>query len=97
MMNPSERESALRDMQHVLDHFYGAAAQIGVHPFIEFAGVMTAYVKSCRRAHEGGVDFTECNQHAGRALPMEGFEVAYLAEKLNCIFGGRITAQLSET
>ena len=53
---------------------------------------MTAYVKSCQRADEAGVDFTECNQHTGAELPMESFEVAYLAEKLDCIFGGRIRA-----
>lgn len=71
---------------------YSSAVQIGNHPFIEFAGVMTAYVKTCRRAHEEGIDFTECNRHSGRPLPMESFEVTYLKEKLDCIFDGRIAA-----
>lgn len=79
-------------MEQVVNGFYGAAVRIGNHPFIEFAGVMAAYVKSCRRAHDACVDFTECNRHAGSELPMESFEVTYLAEKLDCIFGGRITA-----
>ena len=56
------------------------------------ASVMTAYLKSCRRAHDQGIDFTECNRHAASALPMEAFEVDYLVEKFDCIFGGRITA-----
>jgi hypothetical protein len=90
-MTAQEREDALRRMDEAVDLFYGAAIQIGNHPFIEFAGVMTAYAKSCWRAHDAGIDFTECNQHAGRQLPMERFEVDYLAEKLHCIFGGRIT------
>lgn len=92
MMTHEEREVALVQMEQVVNGFYGAATRIGNHPFIEFAGVMTAYVKSCRRAHEQGVDFTECNRHAGRELPMESFEVNYLNEKLDCIFGGRIQA-----
>lgn len=92
-MDPAEREQALQAMATAIKSFYGAAVKVGNHPFIEFAGVMTAYQKSCERAHEEGIDFTECNQHAGRQLPMESYEVSYLAEKLNCIFGGRITAQ----
>lgn len=92
MMPPTERELALKRMDEAVSRFYGAAVQIGNHPFIEFAGVMTAYVKTCRRAHEAGIDFTECNRHAGRPLPMESFEVDYLNEKLDCIFDGRIVA-----
>ncbi len=92
MMTPDERELALKRMDETVNRFYGAAVQIGNHPFIEFAGIMTAYVKSCRRAHNVGVDFSNCNQHSGHELPMENFEVDYLAEKLDCIFGGRIKA-----
>lgn len=92
MMHPEERQVALTKMDAAIAQFYVAARNIGNHPFIEFAGVMTAYAKSCRRAHAQGVDFTECNVHAGTELPMESFEVAYLAEKLDCIFGGRIVA-----
>lgn len=92
MMTVEERQVALKQMDQLVGAFYDAAARIGNHPFLEFAGVMTAYVKSCERAHEAGIDFTECNRHAGSALPMESFEVTYLAEKLDCIFGGRIQA-----
>lgn len=92
MMGEQERVDALRRMQVAVGRFYGEAVRIGNHPFIEFAGLMTAYVNSCRLAHGQGVDFTECNVHAGRVLPMESFEIAYVAEKLDCIFGGRIAA-----
>jgi len=91
-MSATERERALQRMDEAIRRFYSEAVQIGNHPFIEFAGLMTAYSKSCRRAHEDGVDFSECNRHAGRELPMEQFEIAYLGEKLSCIFGSRITA-----
>jgi plasmid replication initiation protein len=92
MMNSSERKVALQRMDETIRRFYSAAVQIGNHPFIEFAGVMQAYLKTCQRAHEEGIDFTECNRHAGQPLPMEGFEITYLNEKLACIFDGRIIA-----
>ena len=95
MMTAAEREVALKGMEEAIATFYRNAVGVGNHPFIEFAGVMTAYVKSCRRAHEDGVDFTECNRHAGGELPMESFELTYLVEKLDCIFGGRITATIA--
>lgn len=91
-MNQTEREVTLRRMDETITRFYGSAVQIGTHPFIEFAGVMTAYLRSCERAHEAGIDFTECNAHTGQQLPVESFEVTYLNEKLNCIFGGRFAA-----
>lgn len=89
MMDSNEREVALRKMDETIQRFYSAAVNIGVHPFIEFAGVLTAYAKSCRRAHGAGIDFTECNRHGGRELPVEDFELSYLMEKLGCIFGER--------
>jgi hypothetical protein len=93
MMTPQERDGALVAMDQAITQFYRAAVRIGNHPFIEFAGVMTAYAKSCVRAHRAGIDFTECNRHAGTQLPMEAVEVEYLTEKLDCIFGGRILAR----
>jgi hypothetical protein len=97
MMDSLEREVALQKMRLAIRNFYQAAVDIGVHPFIEFAGVMTAYEKTCTRAHADGIDFTDCNRHTGQALPMAGFEVKYLAEKLDCIFDGRIVAVAEET
>lgn len=84
-----------RASEEAIRRFYGAAVHIGNHPFVEFAGVMQAYLKSCARAHEKGIDFSECNRHAGHQLPMESFELDYLAEKLDCIFGGRIVVERS--
>ncbi|MEO7326596.1 MAG: hypothetical protein ABIW82_17380 [Dokdonella sp.] len=79
-------------MEKAVGAFYAAAQHVGNHPFLEFAGVMASYVNSCRRAHAAGIDFTECSVHSGTPLPIESFEIGYLNEKLNCIFGGRIVA-----
>jgi len=93
MMTKDQREQALGQMRAAVQTFYYQAVQIGSHPFIEFAGVMTAYVKTCERAHAQGTDSTDCNRHCGPPLPMESFEIAYLAEKRDCIFDGRIVAR----
>lgn len=93
MLSPEEREIALKQMEATVDDFYRQAIGIHNHPFIEFAGTMQAYIKTCRRAHEAGIDFTECNRHSGNPLPMECFEIDYLNEKLNCIFDDRIVCK----
>lgn len=95
-MNTEERVAAIANMEATVAEFYRRAVGIGNHPFLEFAGVMTAYVNSCRRAHEQGIDFSQCNRHTGQALPMESFEIAYLTEKLDCIFDGRIVGTQTE-
>lgn len=88
MMNPEERERALRSMRAVSSLFYAQAVQIGNHPFIEFAGLMNEYIQCCEDAHRQGIDFTECNKHNGQVLPIKEFRAHYLNEKLECIFSG---------
>ena len=90
MMTGPERAKAIEKMDSAVGAFYVQAVSIGNHPFIEFAGVLKAYVNSCRRAHYAGIDFSECSAHSGSELPIESFDIDYLNEKLNCIFGGRI-------
>lgn len=96
MMDENEREAALQRMDRAISRFYSEAVQIGVHPFIEFAGVMAAYAKTCRRAHEAHIDFSECSRHSGRLLPVEDFELDYLNEKLECIFTGQVAMATQE-
>lgn len=88
MMNSDEREAALVQMQATSDAFYSAARSIGNHPFIEFAGLMNEYIKACREAHLQGIDFSDCNQHSGMALPLHSTMSKYINEKLACIFSG---------
>lgn len=88
MMTEAEREQALASMQQASDMFYRSAVGIGNHPFIEFAGLMNEYIGACRMAHAQGVDFSECNRHSGRSLPMHPVMADYINEKLECIFSG---------
>jgi len=85
--SPVERRELLAKMSAASDAFYGTAASIGVHAFIEFAGLMNEFIKICQQSEEKGVDFTMCNTHTGRPLIIEHWHAAYLAEKLDCIYG----------
>jgi hypothetical protein len=88
-MNEEERKIALKRMKDLSNFFYGSTTSIGVHPFIEFTGLINEYIKICERAHKNGIDFSSCNKHSGQQLPMEPHEVDYINEKLECIFTGR--------
>ena len=88
MMNKQEREKALNDMQVASNEFYARATHIGNHPFIEFTGLINEYIKTCRAAHNIGIDFSECSKHSGKELPMKSFQIDYVNEKLECIFTG---------
>lgn len=74
-------------MSKTSTQIYYMLIQCNVHPFIEFNGMMNKYIDICRNAAERGEDFTESNTHTGKALKMEHHDVAYLAEKFDCIFG----------
>jgi hypothetical protein len=93
MMNHQEREQALQLMTRTSEHFYASARLVGVHPFIEFTGLMNEYIKICRDAHAHGIDFTECNAHSGQKLPLRHQHLDYLNEKLECIYGGRVVIE----
>lgn len=97
MMDASEREQALRAMRASADAFYRSAVQIGVHPFIEFSGLMNEYLLACAQAHAQGIDFSECNRHSGQALPLHPVMSDYINEKLECIFSGAKVLDVSAT
>ena len=89
MLSVEEREVALKQMREASAAFYQAAQRIGVHPFIEFTGLMNEYIKACEQAHATGLDFSDCTAHSGLHLPLRPYEVDYINQKLECIFTGR--------
>ena len=91
-------QEAIDKMERVSSAFYYQAIHVGAHAFIEFNGLMNEYIKICRQALEKGIDFRQANTHNEIALPMETFQMAYLAEKLDCIYGPtlRSSKQLKE-
>lgn len=90
MMSHEEREVAIEKMQVLSNAFYAHAMRLGVHPFLEFTGLMNEYIKAARLAHEQGIDFTDCNVHTGQTLPLESHMLSYINEKLECIFTGQV-------
>lgn len=93
MMTPEERVAALKRMRTITSHYYNEAVHVGVHPFIEFAGLINEYVKVCEEAHAKGIDFSECHAHSGIELPMQPHHIDYVNEKLECIYTGRSVLQ----
>lgn len=69
------------------DLFFRAGMGDDAHAFLEFNGLMQKYVQLCRKAAERGIDFREANVHLGTPLPVATHDMAYLGEKLRCIFG----------
>lgn len=84
----AEREELLRQMRELTSLFYRHVTRIGVHPMIEFTGLMNEYIACCQDAHDRGIDFTQCNTHTGQVLPVASYRLAYINEKLDCIFTG---------
>jgi len=78
---PIERDRMIRKMKLASDEFYRHAVEIGFHQFIEFAGFMNEFIKSCEKMHTQGVDF------ATAALDVEPHNAAYVGEKMGCIYG----------
>lgn len=84
---PAERREMLKKMRAVASTFYGLAAASGCHALIEFTGLMNEFITVCSKAHERGEQFPFANTHSGTPLPFEPYNFAYLAEKLDCIYG----------
>jgi hypothetical protein len=76
-----ERERMLARMAEIAESFYRAACRVGFHQFIEFAGLLNEHIKICKRMHTEGVDFGTTE------LDPKVHEMAYIAEKIDCIFG----------
>lgn len=76
-----ERERMLARMTEIKDSFYVAAQRVGLHQFVEFAGLMNEYIKICETMHKNGIDFGTID------LQPKDYQMAYIGEKFDCIFG----------
>ena len=81
-----ELKDTLDSMRQVSHTFYQSAIAIGNHPFIEFTGLINEYIKLCEECFAMGIDFSQCNIHAGNNLPISNHSIDYIEEKLECIF-----------
>ena len=71
----------LAQMREASAIFYRLAQQTHVHQFLEVTGFLNELIKCYERMHKEGKDFgTEPAQ-------LKPYEMAYIAEKIDCIFG----------
>lgn len=89
-LTPEGRQEVLRRMRWASDNFYAMAVQAGCHAFIEFTGLMNEFIVLCTAAEKEGVDWVHANVHGDIHLPFKPHHVAYLSEKLECIYGKAI-------
>jgi hypothetical protein len=74
-------------MKRISTEFYNEARLIGVHPFVEFCGLMSAFIDMCEDSAQAGIDITVASGHFGKPLIAAPHKIEYIAEKFNCIFG----------
>lgn len=80
-----ELDECVRAMRRAASHFYSEAVRTGNHAFIEFTGLMSAYTDVCEAEAKKGMDFRFASKHTEQRMP--GHKVAYIREKLDCIYG----------
>lgn len=73
-------------MDAAVQRTYPLLVACGVHPLVEFNGLMHEYVVLCRALADKGVQFPFASVHGSVSVEAEDHSVAYLSEKLACIF-----------
>lgn len=87
---PDGRSEILQRMRAASGQFYKAAIATGCHAFIEFTGLVNEYINLCEQAERDGIDWVHANVHGATHLPFREHHIAYLSEKLECIYGVKL-------
>jgi len=88
-----DAKCTLAAMQKASNDFYRAAIATGCHAFIEFTGLMNEYIKVCQdMSSMDDHSWLTANTHTSTPLKMHSHQAAYLAEKLDCIYGPTLRA-----
>jgi hypothetical protein len=89
---PAGRKDILGRMRLLSNVFYAGATKTGCHAMIEFTGLMNEFIQACREAEEQGIDWLHANVHGESHLQFGQERIAYITEKLECIFGLKVSA-----
>ncbi len=102
-MSPEEKEECLRlcaALSSAVTDFYYVLFRLGTggrfHAFVEWCGVMQEHVKITTDLLNADVDAFNMNVHSGQTLPVPSYRLAYLAEKMECIFNGAVRVAVAE-
>jgi hypothetical protein len=90
---PRTAEESLAAMKVAAGNFYNNAQLTNCHAFLEFTGLINEYIKLCEENLRAGNDFTKANIHTSSStelLKMSEHNVAYMNEKIRCIFQARL-------
>ena len=77
-------QKKIHEMGTVASLFYTMAQGIGVHQFLEHAGLLNEYVKACTKMLETDIDFVENN------VQLLDYMAEYIGEKIGCIYGAAL-------
>lgn len=96
----AELEATLEKMHRLSESVYWALfrEEIGseCHAFLEHVGLMREFINVCRHSLARGIDYAYANGHGEGELAVQPCQLAYLREKLECIYGPGIAELLSE-
>lgn len=84
---PEELQRALEDMRLASSAFYSLAIRSNVHALIEFTGLINEFIKICEQTYAGGTNFVHANKHSGELMVAHSYNIDYIADKFECIFG----------
>jgi hypothetical protein len=83
------------DLKKTVNLFYGSLFSLGTggkfHAFVEWCGVMGEHLNIVEGLVKNGHNPFADNVHSGHTLPIPSYQLAYMAEKMECIFNGAIT------
>lgn len=82
MTDPDILATAEKAVETFYWHLYGQHIGSRFHAFIEWCGVMGEYLKMVK---DSGVEPCTLNTHSESTCAVPEHQLAYLAEKLNCI------------
>jgi hypothetical protein len=84
----------VRTLKGEVDHLYKRLFHLNVggrfHAFLEWCGVMGEHLNIVGDLVEQGANPFDMNRHTGETLPVAPYRLAYMAEKMECIFDGAI-------
>ena len=86
--SPQTPKEILAAMKAASNNYYREAIATNCHTFVEFTGLINEYIQICEKNLDQGVDFTKTSVHCPGEprLHIEGWQLEYINEKLQCIF-----------
>lgn len=100
-MTREEALAFIADLKKTVSLFYNSLFALNTggkfHAFVEWCGVMGEHLNIVEGLIKNGHNPFADNVHSGQTLPIPPYQLAYMAEKMECIFNGAITVSAPAT